>query len=126
MKQWVILIISLFLVIFFGMYEVRYLSQSSSYILSDVEYCENAIENNNFKIAKEHLEDLENTWQNLDNIWSIFIDHDEIGNIDQELLQFKVYVEEENKEEALLSCRELKRIINHSVEKQKLSVANVF
>ena len=126
MKQWLILIISIIVVVFFGMYEVKYLDESSSYILSDIDYCRNAIENNNFEIAKSHIENVENTWQELNNIWSIFVDHDEIGNIDEELLQFKVYIEEENKEEAILACKELKRIITHSVEKQKLSVANVF
>lgn len=126
MRQWLILIISLFLIIFFGIYEVKYLNESSSYIISDIEYCKNAINNDNFDMAKSHLKNVEETWSNLNKIWSIFVDHEEIGNIDEELLEFKIYIQQENKEDSILACNKLKRIIEHSVEKQKLSVENVF
>lgn len=126
MKQWLVLIISIFIIIFSGIYEVKYLKETSNYLLSDIEYCRNAIENNNYNLANKHIENVYSTWENIDNIWSIFIDHDEIGNIEEELLQFKIYIEEENKSEAIVACKELKRIILHSVDKQELSVANVF
>ena len=126
MKQWLILIISIAIIIFSGFYECKYLRETSQFLLSDIEYCKNAVENNNFDIAKNHIKEVYNTWDDVSNIWSIFVDHDEIGNIEEELLQFKLYIEEENKSESIVACKELERIILHSVEKQEVSVANVF
>lgn len=126
MKQWVVLIVSVCIIIFSGIYEVSYLRDTSSYLLADIEYCRNAVENNNFSIAKDHVKDVYSTWNYLDNVWSIFIDHDEMGNIKEEMLTFKLYIENENKEEAIIACRKLEQAILHSVEKQELSISNVF
>ncbi len=126
MKQWLILIFSIIIIIFSGIYEIKYLQNTSNYLVSDIDYCKSAIESNNFKLAQDHIENVYTTWNYLNTVWSIFVDHDEIGNIDEELLQFKLYIQEEDKKEAVVACEELKRIIEHSVEKQKLNIANVF
>ncbi len=126
MKQWIILIIALILLIGGGIYETKYLESSSRYLLSDVYYSKQAIENNNLKLAKSHYNSLNDTWNNLKESWAIFIDHDEIGNLEEEMLKYNSYLEKENEEEAYVTILEIERLINHVIEKQEIHIGNIF
>lgn len=126
MKQWIILIIALILLIGGGIYETKYLESSSRYLLSDVYYSKQAIENNNLKLAKSHYNSLNDTWNNLKESWAIFIDHDEIGNLEEEMLKYNSYLEKENEEEVYVTILEIERLINHVIEKQEIHIGNIF
>ncbi len=125
MKQWIILIVTLLLLLVCGLWEVNYLNKTSLYALSDIEYSENLVENGNFKLAKEQLNSIDDSWNSIRPVWSIFIDHDEIGKIEERILDFKSNVEAEDKEESIKAAKELKRIFNHVVNKQRVNVSNV-
>lgn len=125
MKQWIILIVSLLLLLVCGLWEVNYLDKTSLYALSDIEYSENLVENGNFKLAKEQLYSIDDSWNNIRRVWSIFIDHEEIGKIEERILAYKSNVEAEDKKEAIKAAKELKRIFNHVVNKQRMNVSNV-
>ena len=70
-KQIAILIISLFLLIFGGIWEIKYLERTSRYLASEVEYTKNAIENNNFELADKQMESMQNTWGDMNIVWNI-------------------------------------------------------
>lgn len=126
MKQIVILLVSLVVLITSGIYEVHYLEKTSRYALSDLEYSKNAIDNDNYALAKEHIKALENTWNHMKGIWNIFVVHEEIDQIEDAMISYKVYIENEDKEMAVLEYETLVRTLSHIVEKQKLTIENVF
>lgn len=125
MKQTIILIICIIVLVFGGITEIKYLEKSSTYISSDMEYIQNAIQNDNFKLAAEQMEKTYNTWEKNKDILNIFIIHDEIDDIDEYIIELKEYIEFENKEECMVSIAKLKEFLEHTVERQKLRIDNV-
>ena len=125
MKQWIILILSFVIVIASGLWEIKYLEDTSRYALTDINYYRNLIQNSNFDMAKEQVNDISNTWDNIKTVWSIFVDHEEIGSIEEGITTYKSYVELEASDEAIAAANELERIFKHVVDKQKLHVGNI-
>ncbi|MEG0872980.1 MAG: DUF4363 family protein [Clostridia bacterium] len=125
MKQIIILIVSLGLLVFSGIWEVSYLDKTSQYVLSDVEYSKNALLNGDFELAKEHIKEIENSWNNTKTIWNIFITHDEIDKIEEQIVKYRTYIDEKNREEAIVASDLLQRDLRHIVEKQRLDIGNV-
>ena len=64
-RQIFILILSIGAVILGGVWESKYLERSCNFVLADVEYTENALNNNNFEIAKSQIKELEDSWNNV-------------------------------------------------------------
>lgn len=126
MKQWLILIIAIALVVFGGIFEICYLERTSRYLLADVSYSKQALETENYNLAKDHYEALNSTWNNLKKVWSIYVDHDEIEDMDKSMLEYNVYLDKEDEEDAYTSVCEIQRKINHIVEKQQIHVGNIF
>lgn len=126
MRNWIILIIIAIILIGAGIWQINYVEESSAYAISDAEYAVTLVENNNFDAANKHINELENTWKDMKNIWSMFIIHDEIDKIEAALLNFKTYTKLNNKEEAIVYSEELIQVLNHISAKQKVKVENVF
>ena len=125
-RQVFILILSICLVIFGGMLECRYLKNSCNYVLADIEYTENALNNNNFIVAKEHIKELEKSWNNVKDSWNIFVQNDLIDEIEESLILFKEYVNIENKEESIVYANVLRANLQDIVNRQKVNFENVF
>ena len=126
MKQVIILMVAICILIFSGMYEISYLEKTSKYLLTDVNYSKQYISNENISLAKEHYGALNETWKSLRDSWGIFIDHDEVGGMDETLLAYKSYLDKDDVEESYVKICELERLIKHIVEKQEIKVGNVF
>jgi hypothetical protein len=126
LKQIITLIVSLIIIIFGGIFEIQYIEHSSRYLLSDIEYSKNAINNNNFELAKSHIENLEDTWNNLKGTWNIFVIQDEIDNVDNTIVTYKIHTEYGNEEEAMADCDLLKNMIEDIVQKHKVTYENIF
>lgn len=125
-KQIVTLIVSSLLLILGGIYEIKYIENSSRYLLSDINYSKNAIMNNNFELAKTSTNNIEKTWKNLRCIWNIFVVQDEIDDVDNTISSFKIHTRYENKEESIADCEVLEKMINDIVEKHKIKYENIF
>lgn len=46
--------------------------------------------------------------------------------MDKSMLEYKVYLDKEDEEEAYTSVCEIQRKINHIVEKQQIHIGNIF
>lgn len=125
-RQIWILVVSIVIVVFCGIWEINYFKSSAQFGLADLEYSKNALENNNFKLAKENIESLEETWNNMKVLWNIFMEHHEIDNIEHAMVEYKAYVNLENKEEALKNSEIIKKYFLHVVEREKVSIENIF
>lgn len=125
MKQWLILIISLLILIFAGVYEINYLENTSKYILSDVRYAKQLVDLKNIEMAKDHFNSLKSTWDNLKQPWGIFIDHEEIGYLDEAITSYKAYLDKNNAADAYVMICEVERLIYHTVGKQEIEIGNI-
>ena len=85
MKQIAVLVVSLFVLVLSALWEVKYIENSSRYILSDISYTKNQIQNDNYEEAKNHIENIKNTWGSIRPVWKLFIHHDKLDNIEKEI-----------------------------------------
>lgn len=126
LKQVLIFVISSAVLILSGIWEIRYIDNSSRYVLSDIEYSKNALRNNNFELAKAHLENLEGTWDNIKKVWNMFVIQEEIDNVDNIIATYKIHIEYDNLEDSMADCDLLKRMVEDIVNKHKISYENIF
>ena len=126
LKQVIIFLISSAIIIFSGIWEIKYLENSSRYILSDIQYSENALNNDNFELAKLHVERLEDTWNNIKNVWSMFVVQEDIEEIESRITMYKIHTEYNDIEESIVDCDLLKGMIQSIVEKHKVNCNNIF
>lgn len=125
MKQVVISIICIAVLVIGGIAEIKYLNKSASYLSSDVEYIKNAINNNNYDFAKEQLNNTRNSWETQKTIWHIFVNNEEIEEIDETIIELEEYLNNQMKEESLVSVAKLISLIRYSASMQKVSVETV-
>lgn len=125
LKQIIILILSLSILLFSGLWEIKYIENSSRYLLSDIQYSKNALLNNNFDLAKEHVEKLENTWNDLKKVWNMFVIQEEIDEVDNIIATYKIHTEYDNIEDSMADCDLLSRIIKDIVDKHKIKYENI-
>lgn len=126
LKQIITLIISLTIIVLAGIWEIKYIDQSARYLLSDIEYSKNALKNDNFKLAKSHVENLEATWNNLKKVWNVFVVQEEIDGVDNLIATYKIHTEYGNEEESMADCDLLKRMIEDIVQKHQIKYENIF
>ena len=125
LKQILILIISSIVLIFSGIWEIKYIENSSRYLLSDIEYSKNALNNNNFELAKAHVDKLEKTWGNIKQTWNMFVLQEEIDEVDNIITTYKVHTKYDNLEEAMGDCELLTSMIKDIVQKHKIKCENI-
>lgn len=65
-------------------------------------------------------------WKKYSKIIKIFLDHQEMDNIEVELWKLPQYIKEETKDEALASIHTLKFLVDHISELEKPTLENIF
>ena len=125
MKQVGVMIICIIIVAVSGICEIKYLNKSSIYLMSDIEYIKNAINNNNYDLASEQSKATYDSWVNIKKIWNIFINHEEIDDIENSMIDLKEYIEFENKEECLVAIEKIKSELDHTIKRQQLRIDNI-
>jgi len=65
-------------------------------------------------------------WKDFSKKLKLFVDHQEIDNIETELWKLPQYIKEQSKEEALASVHVLKFLIDHISELEKVTIENIF
>ena len=125
MKQIITMIICIAIILVGGICECKYFEKSSIYLSSDMDYIENAIENENYELANKQIEQTYNSWENTKTIWNIFISNEEIDYIDNAMAELKKYSEYEEQEESLVAVEKIKSNLQHTVKRQKLRIDNI-
>lgn len=125
MKQVIISIICIALLVIGGVAEIKYLNKSASYLSSDIEYVKNAIINNNYELAKEQLNNTKNNWKEQKKIWHIFVNNEEIEEIDVSIIELEEYINSQMKEESIVEVSKLISLIKYSANLQRLSIETV-
>lgn len=125
MRQVVIMIICVVIIIAGGIGEIKYLNKTAIYFNSDIEYIKNAIANNNFEAAANQADITYNSWQNIKNVWGIFINHEEIDDISEAIIELKENLKANEEKESILAIEKLKNDIEHTVKRQELRIDNI-
>ena len=125
MKQVIISVVCIAILVIGGIAEIKYLNKSASYLSYDIEYIKNAINNDNYDIAKEQLNNTKNNWEAQKKIWHIFVNNEEIENIDESIVELEEYINNQMKEESIVEVSKLISLIKYSANLQRLSIETV-
>ncbi|MBU3227149.1 DUF4363 family protein [Clostridium algidicarnis] len=118
---------SLFVVMIFSMsFSISYLNKTCKSLLECCDKLEEDISDERWSNIYEDSLDFLHKVQKDSKILSIFIDHQELDNMSNELYKFTQYTKWENKEESLASLHVVKFYLNHIKELQKINVQNIF
>jgi hypothetical protein len=125
MKQVIISVVCIAILVIGGIAEIKYLNKSASYLSYDIEYIKNAINNDNYDIAKEQLNNTKNNWEAQKKIWHIFVNNEEIENIDESIVELEEYLNNQMKEESLVEVSKLISLVKYSAKMQELSIETI-
>lgn len=75
--------------------------------------------------AQKEIEELKKTWEQQGKWWPIFLDHQEIDNIDFSLARVKEYVAGRDYSLSLGQLSELKLIVDHIPKKEAITLKNI-
>ena len=125
MKQVIISVVCIAILVIGGIAEIKYLNKSASYLSYYIEYIKNAINNDNFDIAKEQLNNTKNNWEAQKKIWHIFVNNEEIENIDESIVELEEYLNNQMKEESLVEVSKLISLVKYSAKMQELSIETI-
>ena len=126
MKQLITLIVTLLIVIGSGIWELSYLKESSRYFLSDISNVYQIAEREDYELAKNEANKLQDTWKEIRKTWALFIHDSHMDEVGGKLVSFVSYVDSQNKEEIKHSYKSLSSSINSIVEFECLKPENIF
>ncbi|MCM8711093.1 DUF4363 family protein [Clostridium sp. SYSU_GA19001] len=123
----VILSIIIFLIMVIAMcLSINYLNKISLNIQNLNDKLEEYIMNEDWNKAYETSMDYTQKWEKHAKLIKIFVNHQEIDNVEMELWKLPQYVKEQTKDEALASVHLLKFLIKHISSLEKITIQNIF
>jgi len=125
MKQYIIIGVAILIILALNFWQSSYLENTSRYILADINEIDNSVQREDFESALKGAYGLEDTWENVKNMWDIFGEHNDIEQISEHIESMKVYAKYQDKEELVNEYYLLQNLINHVVESEELKFGNV-
>ena len=123
----VVLSLAMSIVMIIGiLYSHKYLNNVSQELGSLNDEIEQYITDSDWDKAYEAAMVYTEKWKEYSKIIKIFLDHQEMDNIEIELWKLPQYIKEETKDEALASIHILKFLVDHISELEQVTIENIF
>jgi hypothetical protein len=119
----VVVFIAMLGAIFFS---ISYLNRITSNIEKINDELEQHITNDSWDKAYKLSLDFTSKWEKHSKVIKIFVNHQEIDNVEMELWKLPQYVKEKSKDEALASVHVLKFFLSHISNLEKVNLQNIF
>lgn len=118
-----IIFIAMFLSLVFS---INYLSKTCVKLDTLNTQIEKSIESNSWDEAYNKSLELLNNWDNCTRKISIFVNHSEIDNVNNEIWKLTQYAKCHSEDEALASNHVIKFLLKHILNMEKVNVQNIF
>ena len=125
MKQYIIIGIAIIVILCLNFLQSSYLEDTSRYILADIKEIENSVQREDFDAALKGAYGLEDTWKNVQNIWDIFGEHNDVERVTEHIDSIKVYAKYEDKEELVNEYTLLEGLIKHIIDAEQVNIGNI-
>jgi len=130
MKQ-IILIISILIIIIGGpIYASSYITKTSNELTGKLEELKQQINTVGAgpvsAQTKQNTNAIYNDWERISKSWSIIVLHNELDLIETSLVSMKTNIETGEKNKAIEELDKSVDLLNHIVEKETLSLKNIF
>ena len=120
------LAVILALVIGMGAWFNHSLQTSSDDLTRQIQLVSSTIRQQDWETAVKHSEKLEKLWEQRAKWWPVFLDHQEMDNIEFSLARVKEYVTSKDDALSLGQLSELKLMIEHIPRKEAVNLENIF
>jgi len=125
MKLYGTLIFLVVLIVAFGIFTSNFLTETTKDITSNFDNVYTAINNENWKLAQQQIAHSEKLWNKHKKWWTVFIDHQEIDNIDMSFVRIGEYIKYHNKALSSGELVVLKQSFEHIPEKEAVNLKNI-
>ena len=127
----VLIIFFIVIVILGGNYFIgKYLDKTSNELVGSLQNLKEHViianETKDRTYITQEMEHMEENWENISNIWSIMVMHQEIDNIEQALIKSKAMINDGNIEDAIPELETAIFYVEHVNAREKLKLKNVF
>jgi len=123
----VVLSLAMSIVMIIGiLYSHKYLNNVSQELGNLNDEIEQYITDSDWDKAYESAMEYTEKWKEYSKVIKIFLDHQEMDNIEIELWKLPQYIKEETKDEALASIHILKFLVDHISELEQVTIENIF
>ena len=102
------------------------LQTSSDDLTRQIQLVSSTIRQQDWETAVKHSEKLEKLWEQKAKWWPVFLDHQEMDNIEFSLARVKEYVTSKDDALSLGQLSELKLMIEHIPRKEAVNLTNIF
>lgn len=117
--------ITLILIIVLGIFEIRTIERDTISFMENLNNVKKSVETANWDDAYRNIEILNKNWERKKQLWSFFVDHNEIDNISMYLKQSIEYIKHKDNIEAMASLAILEHYLTHISEIEKLRIENI-
>ena len=102
------------------------LQTSSDDLTRQIQLVSSTIRQQDWETAVKHSDNLEKLWEQKAKWWPVFLDHQEMDNIEFSLARVKEYVTSQDDALSLGQLSELKLMIEHIPRKEAVNLENIF
>lgn len=120
-----IIIVILLLIIGADFWINHKLQVATDDLIQQIDQVTMQIKENQWHDAEEQTEKLETEWKEEAEWWPIFLEHQEMDNIEFSMAKFKEYVATENNSLSLGQLSELRTMIEHIPKKEAINIKNI-
>lgn len=122
-KETIIILIILGIVIMLEILTSKTLEKSLSWLEKDMEYIENNIDKNEIN---EKVQEIKDKWKKDNEKLALFVEHNELEKISNNIIKIESNIKNRDKLETLEKVAEVKFMIEHISDKNKLKLRNIF
>ncbi len=101
------------------------LQSSTEHLSEQIDMVQADIQDEQWETAARQTADIEKYWTKSARWWPVFLDHQEMDNIEFSLSKVKAYVNSRDTALALGQLEELKLMLKHIPEKEALTIKNI-
>ncbi|HEY5563259.1 MAG TPA: DUF4363 family protein [Clostridiaceae bacterium] len=118
-------------IIFFSMliiliFSLSYLNDSCKELSKINNALRNQVEKENWKGSAQLLEDFSRSWEKRSIIITVFVHHQELDVLSEEIVRTKTYIKEQEKVDALAAISTVDFQLKHIIDLEKVNIQNIF
>jgi hypothetical protein len=119
------IVVILVLILIAGFWTNHALKISTNDLIRQIDLVSLEIKSNHWQSAKLQTEKLEKDWEKEAKWWPVFLDHQEMDNIDFSMAGVKEYVASQNNALSLGQLSETRLMIEHIPRKEAVNLENI-
>ena len=126
MKVYIAVVSMILFLLVLSVYTLHAFSDTAAQMAGEIDRLESDVMNSNWTGAANTVEEIKQNWDKHKQWWAIFIDHQEIDNIDTALARTEKFIETQERALGVGELAVLRLMLEHIPEKERVNLKNIF